>query len=473
MPRTTQEYHHQDAPGADAGAAVLDDPDVPPGIEFDTPSLDCRSRLAELHALPPVPPWLKTEHISGLDQWLESWREPDDSLASWTARIETAIRIGILDREDKNGFAVGSDGQWVPPKRRRTRGQGKVGTCADLGSWVIDGECAGQGGSRHEFVKYLPCGLPWCRVCGANDSTVHKRRVAEWLGTDERPKALGMGDMVYIVGTMPDHLWKRYRDTRQLRRAAKESRALMKELYGFIDVPIEGSEKTRKQAVGFDRGLWALHEFGDPPEDGSIPTFKPHFNMVMDAHPYRGKVTLSALKAGFRGIWRIPCECGAQAAGEDYRCKCVVVRREFKRTPAEKMFCLKYVLRSTFLKLEWDPELAKRLSGFRRRQTWGQGPKEGQDKWGGPVLWEPPVGEAPSKAVRDLVAGQCPICGSVMSWIVGPEELDSDPESKTFGQVKRSARMHRWKDPPVKNEWEDLGGGYLHRSRTFPQAVSG
>ncbi len=51
------------------------------------------------------------------------------------------------------------------------------------------------------------------------------------------------------------------------------------------------------------------------------------------------------------------------------------------------------------------------LAGFRASHTWGT--------WAGPPVWAAPEGEAPSKAVQDVVAGLCPCCGAPIAWCLG------------------------------------------------------
>lgn len=84
----------------------------------------------------------------------------------------------------------------------------------------------------------------------------------------------------------------------------------------------------------------------------------------------------------------------------------------FKKSVAEKVECLNYIVRSTFLDRNWDNELADELYGFKNMRTWG--------KWSGEMKWELTEvdrgEEIKAIACRKLERSICPDCGMPIKW---------------------------------------------------------
>jgi hypothetical protein len=294
-------------------------------------------------------------------------------------------------------------------------------------AYSVVGDCDTE--TCMQYLKTVYCGREWCDSCGLTGSDAHMRRVARWLAKGQQMCSMGE-----IVVTWPPG--DRLRDKEALRRMGKALAALLKR-------------------CGYRRGLRRWHWFGDCPgacsdaqrcsrclvrgghrrcgcehclnQCGCQRAYHPHLNILVDGG-FLAPEELEALKRRIRGVAGV----GAN------------VHYGYVDTAPAMYSKLKYHLRPTFRRVEWDQEMALRLAGFRNTCWWGDA-REGGD-WSDPPVWEVQTegedGEMSQKdkrpltvAVVSLVQGLCPGCGKPLKWhgVVPDKVLKQSPGIEDLG----------------------------------------
>jgi len=243
------------------------------------------------------------------------------------------------------------------------------------GTWAVISHCdCGQPLAS----KSLDCGLEWCTRCKAR---THGRRMARWF-----PKAFKMDIMGYLVITF--HPTERPRTQGALRR---------------MGILITEALIRR----GFKRGLRRWHFFGEKSN-----AWHPHLNFLLESG-YLKNGELESLKKVIRGI------LGLDNA---------VINYHYSQAVNEKIHMIKYVSRPTFLKKEWDEDMAieifnkyktewniekgeweKKKVAFRNTVSWGKWDDE--DKWS-----LSPATEKILSYRAKIAEGICIGCGSKVKW---------------------------------------------------------
>lgn len=222
------------------------------------------------------------------------------------------------------------------------------------GRFALLGECV----DGHKYAKSLDCNKEWCGVC---KDSAHGRRIARWL-----PKAQKIGVMGYLVVTFPED--KRPRDKKRLSWAA-----------------IQITRGLRRQ--GIRRGLRRWHYFGDKSD-----LWNPHINFLLDSG-YLSPHQLIKMKKMIRGVLGIPE---------------AVINYQFTREKKKIIHWLSYVTRPTFLKREWDEQMADELYNFRNAASFG--------KWLDENKWEISKKEEILGYYSKIANSICPICGKEIHW---------------------------------------------------------
>jgi len=259
-------------------------------------------------------------------------------------------------------------------------------------SWGIVGECQ----EGHHYAKELICAREWCSSCGGSNGKAHQRRKAAWL-----PRATQMEEMGYFVVTIPPELRAKFRGIDVLRNFGKSMKRVMK-------------------YHGFERGLRRWHWFGeDHPGHGlqgnGVPVYHPHLNILVEA----GWLSFAKLQAVRRSV----------AVVLQVELARVNVHYQYTSSVPQMLHMVKYVLRPTFERWEWDREMAHKLLGFRNALGWGT--------WKDEPAWVIPVGDSDALRVGLLEQGRCPVDGTRIAW----------------KEVIAANLLHGpW--------WADVGGGY-------------
>ena len=242
-------------------------------------------------------------------------------------------------------------------------------TQTSCGTNCIRGSCE----HGHDYLKTLYCGREWCPVCGEDDSSVHKRRWARWL-----PRATQCEQLGYWVITFPIHYRTRLAKKKGLQRAYDTA----------IDV-LAGKRTGRRGRVGgfFSRGLTRWHWFGDTPG-----VFNPHLNVLVDSGWIPPK-RVEAIKLEIRRAFHLPKQD---------------INYSYSQSVPEKVHDLKYVARSTFKQEEWFPSFSREIYGFRNVRWWGS--------WNGDSVWSLEQSSIVDTRLLAIVTGNCPRCGSPISW---------------------------------------------------------
>jgi len=253
---------------------------------------------------------------------------------------------------------------------------GMVGVC----------ECCGT-----PYCKELICNREWCSHCGGDGGKGHLRRIA-----DKLDKAKQIEKMGKFVITVPPEIRDRYRDPLNL-------------------AALGVSLKRMLQYHGYDRGFRRFHFFGeDHPKNGADgegpPSFHPHLEAIVEG----GYLSPKALKKIKKSV--------AHILGVSW--KRINVHYRYTDNPQQKMHMLRYMLRPTFEKYEWDPALAHDLIDFKNANSWGVwhhkilNPETG--RWiNGEYLdsfWELPETDAVSEVPVAFQQGKCPVGGGRIVW---------------------------------------------------------
>lgn len=254
--------------------------------------------------------------------------------------------------------------------RRATDGCGqlaKVHRCGDCGS---------------DYATPLRCHREWCPECGAKLSEVHVQRMARWL-----PKLQLMSSVGYFVIQFPKVSRAKYRSQSALSRVGQRVVKVLK-------------------ACGYDRGLRRWHFFGD---DGALRGWNPHLNVLVDGS-FLPPVQMDVIKRRLRMV-----------LGEPE----LIVNYSYTVKPAKMMHLLRYVTRATFRQVDWDPQMADEMCGFRATDCWG-GPKRWSDACEPAWALEEKEVVAVNSAVRAFEKGRCPCCGGHLEFVglVGSGRLE-------------------------------------------------
>ncbi|MBA7673306.1 hypothetical protein ES703_81501 [subsurface metagenome] len=240
----------------------------------------------------------------------------------------------------------------------------------------ITGSCE----NGHRFAKELYCGREWCEVCngtwerGERMKPSHARRFARWY-----PKAQQIDGMGYFTFTIPEALRYKYRTKVSLSKLGHDIQEILK-------------------SRDFSRGLRRWHYFG---ESGGV--YHPHLNCLVDGR-FMDRRELRELRREYSRLLGV---------------KLAIAHYHYFESPGQKVHALSYVTRATFLDWSWDPDLARKLKGFRNQVWWGS------RRWAGEPVWSlADLGEkAPAdtsdedtRAVASLERGECPRCGLPVTW---------------------------------------------------------
>jgi len=255
------------------------------------------------------------------------------------------------------------------------------------GSWALVRACP----DGHTFAKSLDCGREWCEKCRTSS---HGRRMARWL-----PKLQKIKEMGYLVVTLP--LSRRPRSESELQK---------------IGYSVTGILRRR----GFTRGLRRWHTHGEE-RSGTITPWAPHLNFLMDGG-FLSEECLDSIKKAI---------CGVLKAEK------IVVYYQYTQDVSQIVHWLKYVTRPTFLKKEWDPDMAEELYNFRNSGWWG--------RWDDEDKWTLPEKEKKLAYFKKVEAGICPTCGKKLEGghVVKVEDLLELP-----GWAQIWERVWQYKGPP-------------------------
>ena len=276
-------------------------------------------------------------------------------------------------------------------------------------SWGMVGHCQHD----HYFAKELICNREWCANCGGDGGKAHLRRTA-----DKLPKARQLETMGKFTIPVPPELRHIYRDPKAL---------------SALGV----SFKRMLQYHGFDRGIRRFHFFGeDHPGSGlqgeGRPIYHPHLEAIVE-HGYLAPRKLYQVKRSVAHILGVSLER-------------VVVHYQYGSEVGKKLHMLRYMLRPTFEKYEWDPQLAHALVGFRNALSWGQWHQKVWNRVKGKMVngdylspvWDIPEGSTKmSQTPEALQHGACPVDGSQITW----------------GETMEAKSL-------VSPYWSEIGGGY-------------
>jgi len=276
--------------------------------------------------------------------------------------------------------------------------------------WGIVGCCE----HGHYYAKELICNREWCAGCGGDGGKAHLRRTA-----DKLPKARQMETMGKFTIPLPPEVRHLYRSAPALATLGIAFKRMLQTTYGF------------------KRGIRRWHFFGeDHPGEGlqgdGRPVYHPHMEAIVDAGYLSGEM-LYRIKRSVARILGVPM-------GR------VVVHYQYGSDVAKKLHMLRYMLRPTFEKYEWDPPLAHALVGFKNAVSWGTwnvkefNPVTG--KWINgellPPVWDIPKGKSGVSEVPEaLQTGNCPLDGTTVTW----------------GKNMASNLL-------IAPYWTDVGGGY-------------
>lgn len=273
------------------------------------------------------------------------------------------------------------------------------------GNTALKGECD----TGHQFLKVVRCGREFCPTCGHKGSDIHMQRYSRIV-----PKIQQMEEMGYFVIQWPV----------SFREAMREKQVL-------ADI---GSRvgKLFKQ-MGYERGIRTWDWFGDPKcpycagpgmllawrdQDNTVykckkgheftlgevrsdwMRFNPHLNVLIE-EGFLERDRLEAIKKFLRGHLGVP----------DLIVNYHYVAEDDPRRVGRMLHHARYVVKPTFLNLEWDPALVGVLKGIRSVFYWG--------RWKKGLVWELPVvdeGDFHLSSVVSLQRGVCPACFSAVKW---------------------------------------------------------
>jgi len=209
-------------------------------------------------------------------------------------------------------------------------------------------------------------------------------------GKKGRPRLLQLQSMGYLVPTVPPEDRDRLRTKAALSHAGKVLARVVRTAGAPFGV--------------WQRGLRRWHFFGDQ-EGDQVPEYHPHLNMLLEG----GWVPLCLLQVVLPAMLRDELQLS----------RLPDLQYHYYDKPGQKFHKLKYVARATFLKAEWDEDLAADLHGFRNMSWWG--------KWDGQAVWSVAEGcvdeegqlqASPGELAMlgKLEKGACPICGQAITW---------------------------------------------------------
>jgi len=292
------------------------------------------------------------------------------------------------------------------------------------GSMAVFSHCLNPDG-KHWHGKVLLCGDDWCPVCGKYGSAAHKQRIAHKVSSD-KPNAVNIRKLS-SVGYLDIEFIDADRHNPRLMYSAN---GILNTMAKVKDVLAGKRGKGNKRQGGyFSRGFNRLHHFGDRCVNAKYQgkkkticklTGKPcssknvracddfendgklnqHFNLIVDGG-YMSKEALAQLKKDL-------CEA--------LDVKNLIVHYEYTDKPGKMMHILKYVMRPTFLKREWDRHYAMQLHGLNTAMYWG--------KWNTPTVWELKTKDTGLSAIAKLFDksnghehGTCTVqdCGHAMA----------------------------------------------------------
>ena len=298
----------------------------------------------------------------------------------------------------KDGFELGLQGHFLaPPSPEET--EEKAELVKFIGSegnqlllacprWGIVGVCKCCG---TQYCKELICNREWCPHCGGDGGRGHLRRIAVKL--DKARQIEGMGKFVI---TVPPEIRDRYRDPLKL-------------------AALGVSLKRMLQYHGYERGFRRFHFFGeDHPKHGKQregpPKFHPHLEAIVEGG-YLPPAKLAAIKKSIAHILKV-------------NWKRVNIHYRYVTDPQRKMHMLRYMLRPTFERYEWDPALAHALVEFKNANSWGVWHHKVRNAETGrwvngellPPVWAVPESESVSDIPMALQQGICPMGGGKIVW---------------------------------------------------------
>jgi len=256
------------------------------------------------------------------------------------------------------------------------------------GAWALIRSCL----DGHTFAKTLDCGREWCGKCRASS---HGRRKGRWFSKLQKLREVGFLTVTFPLDRRP--------------RTAKGLKEIESKITGIL---------MRRD---FDRGLRRWHTHGEnngalisglqgsgvealvPGLRQSIPRWHPHLNFLLDAG-YLSPEFLNSLK---------------KVIGETLKIEKVNLYYQYTQDVKRILHWLKYVTRPTFLKREWDKEMAEELYDFRNSGWWGQWEDPGPR-----LSWPGPFGE---KTIKELGLKEAKILEELwLAKIVKAEELRLD-----------------------------------------------
>ncbi|MHB0929262.1 MAG: hypothetical protein ACYC3W_10265, partial [Candidatus Nanopelagicales bacterium] len=262
----------------------------------------------------------------------------------------------------------------------------------------------------------------------------HLRRFARLL-----PRAQQIEDMGYFVVQFQKKDRSRFRSTESLRAAARAVVSVLRS-YGFSrglrrwDFFGDPRCPACRRPMRWDEeaGQWRCRRHGVVALDAAATGgWNPHLNVVVDGRYLRQDV-LSRVKADL-----------AAALGVDM----VVVNYQYVAgdsdgAVAKMVHRVRYIAKPTFLRVDWDLDMAEELRGFRNTSYWG--------RWDRDAVWALADGavedagknlEVSLSQLVALASGVCPYDGQAIRWQSAVELW------------QRSAGLL----------WRELGGGYWVR----------
>lgn len=286
-----------------------------------------------------------------------------------------------------------------------------LNSCMETG---IQGQC--QDG--HKWVRPITCGRDYCPTCGVRGSATHNRRTARVI-----PKIQQMRSMGYFTIQFMKKDREKFRTRASLEKAGK---AVVKVLKNF----------------GFARGLRRWDWFGDPKcprcnrpgrwnTDDLVWECKQHevFDLAdvraekMDWHPhlnvlvegrYVDNLTAiqEALSLALVGEW--DADLTNDGFVKTLRAGVIINYQYISEDDPDRipkmLHRARYIQKPTFLRLDWDLEMASKLAGFRNGSWWGT--------WKDKPAWDleaQPEAEALAPVIA-LQSGHCPHDGSRIAW---------------------------------------------------------
>jgi len=220
--------------------------------------------------------------------------------------------------------------------------------------------------TNHQVAKPLLCGREWCPSCGQKDSFSHKTRTSRMLR-----RAKQFETMNYWIIEMP--IASRY---------LLRSKFAWREFKNLVLMVLK--------EFGFDRQVWRYHWFGD--DDPVRRGWNPHLNILTDGG-YLPDKKFEALKSRLRYLLGEPK---------------LIVRKEYRATPAEMMHTVKYVCRATFRDRSWDYAMADELYKFQNGRSRGN--------FKGDAVWGNEDHEAGASAESRLMESKCHRCDGDLVW---------------------------------------------------------